>query len=87
MESQPQNPEFGNNPENFHPWLPWLARTIVMVPTCHFMHNQPWIAGVELVLDRTILHSPKPGRAIEVLLYCFNIFVVDFCLPCSKGNL
>ena len=21
MESQPQNPEFSNNPENFHPWL------------------------------------------------------------------
>ena len=20
MESQPQNPECGNNPENFHPW-------------------------------------------------------------------
>ena len=20
MESQPQNPEFRNNPENFHPW-------------------------------------------------------------------
>ena len=20
MESQPQNPEFKNNPENFHPW-------------------------------------------------------------------
>ena len=20
MESQPKNPEFGNNPENFHPW-------------------------------------------------------------------
>ena len=20
MESQPQNPEFANNPENFHPW-------------------------------------------------------------------
>ena len=24
MESQPQNPEFRNNPENFHPWFnPW----------------------------------------------------------------
>ena len=21
MESQPQNPEFGNNPENFHPCI------------------------------------------------------------------
>ena len=21
MESQPQNPEFRDNPENFHPWL------------------------------------------------------------------
>ena len=21
MESQPQNPEFRNNPENFHPWI------------------------------------------------------------------
>ena len=21
MESQPQNPEFRDNPENFHPWI------------------------------------------------------------------
>ena len=23
MESQPQNPEFRINPENFHPWCQW----------------------------------------------------------------
>ena len=26
MESQPQNPEFRNNPENFHPWTPLYPR-------------------------------------------------------------
>ena len=24
MESQPQNTEFRNNPENFHPWNTWV---------------------------------------------------------------
>ena len=24
---------------------PQLARTIIMVPTGHFMHIQPWMAG------------------------------------------
>ena len=27
---------------------PGLARTIVMVPTGHFMHNRPWMAGTTL---------------------------------------
>ena len=27
MESQPQNPEFRNNPENFHPWC-WKCHKI-----------------------------------------------------------
>ena len=28
MESQPQNPEFRNNPENFHPWVCYLIYSI-----------------------------------------------------------
>ena len=24
---------------------PELARTIIMVPTCHFRHNPPWMGG------------------------------------------
>ena len=49
----------------------WLARTILMVPTGHFMYNPPWMASwLELPLARTsIFHGPKPVRAIEVLLY------------------
>ena len=41
---------------------PGLARTIIMVPTGHFLHNHPWMA-------RTIIHGPKPVRAMKVLLY------------------
>ena len=40
---------------------PGLARTIIMVPTGHSMHNPPWMA-------RTIFHGPKPVQAFEVLL-------------------
>ena len=29
MESQPQNPEFRNDPENFHPWVKSL---VVLLP-------------------------------------------------------
>ena len=32
MESQPQNSEFRNNPENFHPWLScFTSQSIAMV--------------------------------------------------------
>ena len=32
MESQPQNPEFRNNPENFHPCTQWLAKNSMDSP-------------------------------------------------------
>ena len=32
MESQPQNPEFRNNPENFHP-----CRNIIMLKEVHLV--------------------------------------------------
>ena len=41
---------------------PGMARTIIAVPTGHFMHNPPWMA-------RTIVDGPKPVRSIEVLIY------------------
>ena len=31
MESQPQNPEFRNNPENFHPCLNGLKLAVVVL--------------------------------------------------------
>ena len=31
MESQPQIPEFRNNPENFHPWISVKAAIILVV--------------------------------------------------------
>ena len=46
-------------------YSPGLARTMIMVPTGHFKHNPPWMAG--LPLARTNFHGPKPVRAIEVL--------------------
>ena len=38
MESQPQNPEFRNNPENFHPWKSthMLAHLVVTYSFCSF---------------------------------------------------
>ena len=38
---------------------PGLARTIIMIPTCHFMHNSPWIAGTTL---DTYFHGPKNSK-------------------------
>ena len=29
-------------------YSPGLARTIIMVPPGHFMHNQPWMSGTTL---------------------------------------
>ena len=34
MESQPQNPEFRNNPENFHPCLRKAIVNIVLLRLC-----------------------------------------------------
>ena len=33
MESQPQNPEFGNNPENFHPFVQAHCVSVSVVAT------------------------------------------------------
>ena len=33
MESQPQNPEFRNNPDNFHPWV-HLCNVSDIICTC-----------------------------------------------------
>ena len=32
MESQPQNPEFRTNPENFHPWIKTYFRVNLVIP-------------------------------------------------------
>ena len=53
---------------------PGLARTIIMAPTRHFMHNPPWMAGMPLA--RTIFHGPMPVQAIEVLLYIHFLLCV-----------
>ena len=47
---------------------PWLARTIIMVPTIVILCiiHPRWL---ELPLARTIFHGPKPVPAIEVSLY------------------
>ena len=34
MESQPQNPEFRNNPENFHPCLPTADSCMADISYC-----------------------------------------------------
>ena len=34
MESQPQNPEFRNNPENFHTWY---CKTLIFVGSINFV--------------------------------------------------
>ena len=43
MESQPQNPEFRNNPENFHPWSRYVKGIFLSIncnylPTYQFHH-------------------------------------------------
>ena len=40
MESQPQNPEFRNNPENFHPCEPH-TRALVPLDSCGCMVKVP----------------------------------------------
>ena len=37
MESQPQNPEFRNNPENFHPCGIMIFNTTSLVSISHFL--------------------------------------------------
>ena len=45
---------------------PGLARTIIMVPLGHFMHNPSWMAGA--TLSKNNFYGSKPVQAIEVLL-------------------
>ena len=39
MESQPQNPEFRNNPKNFHPCITSGSATVLKMAWCNTMIN------------------------------------------------
>ena len=41
MESQPQNPEFWNSPENFHPWRHYSKTLIVQTDSSNKGADQP----------------------------------------------
>ena len=42
MESQPQNPEFRNNPENFHPFKYNEAYLLLYVDLAHLYHQDQY---------------------------------------------
>ena len=44
MESQPQNPEFRINPENFHPW----AHLSLHFSKCHIVGNHMWRLSISV---------------------------------------
>ena len=39
MESQPQNPEFRNNPENFHPCIKRETKVLISVLSLYDAHS------------------------------------------------
>ena len=58
MESQPQNPEFRNNPENFHPWKYSISDSMVNVQkyqTLFLFSNKMLVirTGIHKMLVRT----------------------------------
>ena len=53
MESQPQNPEFRNNPENFHPCI-YNMKQCSVVPYINLTNQAP---GVQTVLAAGIISS------------------------------
>ena len=48
MESQPQNPEFRNNPENFHPWLKSRVSIVLAFFCIKFYTDRPETSKVRL---------------------------------------
>ena len=61
-ESRPQNPEFRNNPENFHPWSLWSlmgahANFYLLLDTdscvkLPFKHAHTWLTNFWVMLAR-----------------------------------
>ena len=45
MESQPQNPEFRMNPENFHPWEYYRLQQLVPNDHCSLSHHSLFVDG------------------------------------------
>ena len=60
MESQPQNPEFRNNPENFHPCLNWL-----------FRHWHKKLYRENLTIN--MISFIQSNLMTEVVFYCFEM--------------
>ena len=55
MESHPQNPEFRNNPENFHPWY-----HLFMFLGSFCTLQTIWTQGSSLIRDHTVcIHDQK----------------------------
>ena len=51
MESQPQNPEFRNNPENFHPCISYIS-VLILIKLFQAVHTM-YIYLIKYVLNQT----------------------------------
>ena len=74
MESQPQNPEFRNNPENFHSWVQHSAilhtttqakMTELWIQHSAFLHTETQSTMIELWIQHSaLLHTETQAKMI-----------------------
>ena len=74
MESQPQNPEFRNNPENYNPCISWFS--MVRVKKCNKI---AWMLDVYRVREHVTC------EAIFVSIIFKGVAILEIVLVCGKG--
>ena len=67
MESKPQNPEFRNNPENFHSWI---LNVIPFKPSVLFVGHRQTV--------QTQIRHQRTRRLIRVSTICLQKFLLEF---------
>ena len=75
MESHPQNPEFRNNPENFHPWVSHVkapAKCQCPQKYCHLKMSQVKVFRIIPEL------SKMAGGKVFTLIPVFRILRLTF---------
>ena len=83
MESQPQNPEFRNNPENFHPCVHiFNSSTECEVAVVKFISYLP--KKFRQMFEQTMKPQIRPEGAVWSGSTLFNFFMLMLCIPANN---
>ena len=80
VESQPQNPEFRNNPEKFHPMRNVINQLLYILVSASLQIGVPNWKFIFLFLNQTFVVGTQNNRLNETVLLSTQITCLDWWL-------